>query len=176
MSRSSPNRSTSSPSSSPSSQGPFLDRRRVLGCAALLGVTGPLLVACGSDEEAPAPAAGSDTPSGEAGSASPSQSTGDGLVAAADVPVGGGVILADAKIVITQPTEGEFKAFSATCTHQGATLSGISGGRITCPLHGSQFAVEDGANLTGPNGSEGGSVAALAEIPVEVVGGQVVEA
>ncbi len=30
-------------------------------------------------------------------------------------------MLTDEQIVLTQPTEGEFKAFSAVCTHQGTT-------------------------------------------------------
>ena len=39
-------------------------------------------------------------------------------VAAAKVPVGGGVIRADADYVVTQPQEGTYKAFAKTCTHE----------------------------------------------------------
>lgn len=153
-------------------QGPVLDRRRVLGCAALFGIAGPLLVACGSDEEP------SSTGSSTEGSGSASQG-GDastGLIAAADVPVGGGVVLTEQQIVVTQPTEGEFKGFSSVCTHQGQQVGSVGDGKITCPFHGSQFSIEDGENVSGPNGTEAGSVSPLPEIPVEVVKGQVVRA
>jgi len=167
-------------SDSPRPQGtPYLDRRRLLGCAALFGISGPLLVACGSDDSGSSSAGGSSDSPSESGSPSASgdaPSGGAGLVEAADVPVGGGVVLTGQKIVVTQPAKGEFKAFSAVCTHQGTILSSVEGGKITCPAHGSQFSAEDGANVTGPNGSPGGSVAALAEIPVTVTDGQVVEA
>ena len=149
------------------SRGTMLSRR-ALGCAALFGVAGPLLVACGDD--------GATAPSGSSGGSSDDArpESGSALVAAADVPVGGGVVLPEHELVVTQPSEGEFKAFTSVCTHQGAQLSSVSQGRITCPLHGSQFAVEDGSNVTGPNGSEGGSVADLESFTVEVVDGQVV--
>lgn len=146
--------------------------RRALGCAALFGVAGPLLVACADDEPTSPSTSGGSTGSGSPRSERPEG--GVALVAAADVPVGGGVVLPDQELVVTQPTEGEFKAFTSVCTHQGAQLSAVSQGRITCPLHGSQFSGEDGSNVTGPNGSEGGSVADLESFDVEVVDGQVV--
>ncbi|NBE99440.1 Rieske 2Fe-2S domain-containing protein [Nonomuraea sp. KC401] len=75
----------------------------------------------------------------------------DGALAkTADVPVGGGTILADQKIVITQPTEGDFKAFSALCTHKGCPVDSVEGGSIVCPCHGSKFAIADGAVTDGP--------------------------
>ena len=148
------------------SRGAMLSRR-ALGCAAIFGVAGPLLVAC-SDDGGAAPSGG-----GSSSEDAPRES-GAVLVAAADVPVGGGVVLPEQELVVTQPSEGEFKAFTSVCTHQGTQLSGVSQGRITCPLHGSQFAVEDGSNVTGPNGSEGGSVPDLESFAVEVVDGQVV--
>lgn len=152
---------------------PHLDRRRVLGCAALFGITGPLLVACGSEDSTDTGAG--QTP-GETGSPSDSGGTGGGLVAAADVPVGGGVVVTGAAIVVTQPTEGEFKGYKAVCTHQGNPITSVSQGVMTCATHGSQFAIEDGANVTGPNGSEGGTVAALPEVALKVVDGQVTTA
>ncbi len=72
------------------------------------------------------------------------------LVSTADVPVGGGVILTDAALVITQPKAGTFKAFSAICTHQGCTVGSVENGTINCPCHGSQFAVADGSVVNGP--------------------------
>src|SRR5258707_73783 len=52
-----------------------------------------------------------------------------------DIPVGGGKVFDREKIVVTQPTAGEFKAFSAVCTHQGCTVKKIANGIITCPCH-----------------------------------------
>lgn len=76
--------------------------------------------------------------------------TGPVTVAAADVPVGGGKIDASAAIVVTQPTAGVFKAFTAICTHQGCTVAGVSDGKILCPCHGSVFSAADGSVLQGP--------------------------
>jgi Rieske Fe-S protein len=70
------------------------------------------------------------------------------LAETAAVPVGGGVIVGDT--VITQPTEGDFKAFSAICTHQGCAVNEITGGEIVCPCHASKFSVEDGSVTGGP--------------------------
>lgn len=153
---------------------PHLDRRRLLGCTALLGLTGPLLVACGSDEPDGGADAGGGTSDG--GSTAGGSGGGDGLVAADEVPVGGGVVIAGQQVIVTQPEEGEFKAYTTVCTHQGGDVTSVSDGRMTCSLHGSQFSIEDGANVAGPNGSEAGSVAPLPEVPVRVEGGQVVKA
>jgi Rieske Fe-S protein len=74
------------------------------------------------------------------------------LAETSDIPTGGGKIFEGQKLVITQPTEGEFKAFSATCTHAGCTVASISNGVINCPCHGSQFKIEDGSVAKGPAG------------------------
>ena len=76
-------------------------------------------------------------------------------MAAKDVPVGGGVILASQNVVVTRPDKGTFEGFSATCTHQGCTLASVASGTINCGCHGSQFAITDGANVAGPSGSPG---------------------
>jgi Rieske Fe-S protein len=68
----------------------------------------------------------------------------------ADVPVGGGVILGDAHVVITQPETGRFRAFTSTCTHMGCTVGEVSDGRIKCPRHGSQFSIADGSVVREP--------------------------
>ena len=72
------------------------------------------------------------------------------LAAVADVPVGGGVVLADRDVVVTQPASGTFKAFRATCTQQGCAVSEVANGTINCPCHGSSFAVTDGSVTAGP--------------------------
>ena len=154
---------------------PRPDRRRLLAGAAVLGVTAPILAACGSGDE-PTGSSGSPQES-PADSGSPTEPGGGGggaqgdaaLVTTAEVPAGGGVVLDDRKVVVTQPAEGEFKAFSAICTHQGCLVGSVEDNNITCPCHGSQFSAEDGSVVTGP------ATAALAEVAVRVEAGNVVE-
>ena len=62
----------------------------------------------------------------------------------------GGTVFADKDVVVTQPTAGDFKAFSATCTHQGCKVKSVADGVIVCPCHGSKFAIADGAVTAGP--------------------------
>ncbi|MCH9731922.1 MAG: Rieske (2Fe-2S) protein [Actinomycetia bacterium] len=69
------------------------------------------------------------------------------LTRTADVPVGSGVIVGD--VVVTQPEEGDFKGFSAVCTHTGCLINEVADGTINCPCHGSKFSL-DGEVLNGP--------------------------
>ncbi|MFJ4618530.1 Rieske (2Fe-2S) protein [Streptomyces sp. NPDC088812] len=89
---------------------------------------------------------------GSASATTSSAAVGDARVLArtADVPVGGGKIFKDEKVVVTQPTEGDFKAFSAVCTHQGCTVASVADGTINCPCHRSSFKISDGAPTGGP--------------------------
>jgi Rieske Fe-S protein len=149
-------------------------RRDVLALAGSVVVGGGLLAACGgSNSAAPAPGLTSAAAaSAAAASAAPTStaptstapSTGPTSAAAtsagatakgfsvptADVPVGGGKIYDAQQLVITQPTAGTFKAFSAVCPHQGCLVSAIENGQIQCPCHASRFAITDGAVLGGP--------------------------
>ena len=121
-----------------------LDRRAVLvGACGTCAVVVTGCAAYGPAQPAPAPAPAQ--PGGAGAGAG-----GAKLAATADVPVGGGVILADAQLVITQPKAGTFKAFSAICTHQGCTVSFVENGTINCPCHGSEFAIADGSVVAGP--------------------------
>jgi Rieske Fe-S protein len=92
------------------------------------------------------------------------------LALISDVPAGGGKILADKKIVITQPRAGSFEAFTAVCTHQGCTVSSVSGGTVNCPCHGSKFSIANGSVVTGPAAS------ALAPVSIKVQGTSIVQA
>ena len=83
-------------------------------------------------------------------SAAPSPQADGPLAATADVPVGSGVILEEQGVVLTQPTEGDFKAFSSICTHQGCPVTGIDETGISCTCHGSRFSIADGSVVTGP--------------------------
>lgn len=128
------------------------DRRAVLLLAGA-GAGAAALAGCGSDEATDATSDSTGTGSGsgsstatESGSATTDSGTG---VATAEVPEGGGVILTDAKVVITQPSAGDFKAFSAVCTHQGCVVSGITS-TIDCACHNSKFSLTDGSVVSGP--------------------------
>lgn len=107
---------------------------------------------------------------GSDGEPSQALSAGDELTATSEVPVGGGVILADQKIVVTQPTAGEFKAFTAVCTHEGNTVTSVEDSTIKCSFHGSSYSAETGEVEGGPAPS------ALEEIPIKVDGDTVVAA
>lgn len=118
-----------------------IDRRRVIAGTAAATAAVPLLAACGGDDTS--------GKGGPTGTASPTGSTGEALVATADVPVGGGVVVAGAQVVVTQPVEGEFKGFSSICTHQGCPVNQVRDGEIICPCHFSKFSVKDGSVLGG---------------------------
>jgi Rieske Fe-S protein len=166
--------------------GPELrDRRSVLRCAALVALVGgsaPLLAACGGSDDAgsaggtqgSAPATGTSTgstPSAPSSSASSSAPAGGGTVLGptSDVPVGGGKIYADAKVVVTQPSAGQYKGFSAICTHQGNPVGSIQDGQIVCPFHGSRFKIADGSVAQGP------ATAPLPAVNVAVQGSNIVQ-
>jgi nitrite reductase/ring-hydroxylating ferredoxin subunit len=144
-------------------------RRSVLGLAVSVGAVG-VVAACGGGGDTAEPAASTSQPAGEGSvpetSAGPS---GEVLVAAADVPVGSGLVLTDVDVVVTQPAAGEFKAFSSVCTHERCPMSGVSD-RIECTCHGSRFDLRDGSPLRGP------ATRPLSEIPVRVEGDSVVRA
>jgi Rieske Fe-S protein len=117
------------------------------------------------------PAPSGSAPNG-AGQASPAKTAakpaGTALGAASEIPVGGGKIYKTAKVVVTQPARGQYKAFSAVCTHVGCIMSEIADGTIDCPCHGGQFKITNGAVVSGPPPSP------LPARPVKIVNGQVV--
>ncbi len=134
-------------------------RRGVLAGVGLVGLAGAI-TACGASGSSSASAAGTNsTPGGSAttatvpASSSQSMSGGgaaDALASTSEIPVGGGKIFDAQVVVVTQPSAGEFKAFSAVCTHMGCIVNQISDGRIDCPCHGSEYSISDGAVLAGP--------------------------
>jgi len=101
---------------------------------------------------AAAPTAESPRPAGEptGNGGNSGGNAASGIAKTADIPEGGGKVFESEKVVITHPQAGTFKAFSATCTHQGCTVSSVSNGTINCPCHGSQFNIADGSVTTGP--------------------------
>jgi Rieske Fe-S protein len=83
-------------------------------------------------------------------STKPATTTGTVLGDVKDIPVGSGVIYTAAQVVVTQPVKGEYRAFSAVCTHVGCILNKIANGTIDCPCHGSEFKITNGDVVTGP--------------------------
>ncbi|MDI6908230.1 Rieske (2Fe-2S) protein [Nocardioides sp.] len=134
-----------------------ISRRQTLTGAAAVGVGVPLLAACGGGTGA--------SPSG-----GPTVGSGEELGPASDVPVGGGRIYADQKVVVTQPSAGEFRGFSSICTHQGCPVTSVRAGTINCTCHGSRFSIEDGSVSNGP------ATKPLPSVPVTVEHGQVTTA
>ncbi len=86
---------------------------------------------------------------------------------ASDVPVGGGMVYTAAKVVVTQPAKGEYKAFSAVCTHVGCICNQVANGTINCPCHGAKFKITDGSVVAGP------ATSPLAAKTVSVSNGQI---
>jgi Rieske Fe-S protein len=75
------------------------------------------------------------------------------VVATTDqVPVGGGYISGEHQLVVTQPADGDFRAFSAVCTHQGCVVATVSEGTINCDCHGSKFSIQDGSVVQAAGG------------------------
>jgi nitrite reductase/ring-hydroxylating ferredoxin subunit len=146
-----------------------LDRRTVLRGAAVGGAALPLLASCGGGTSSSGDSGGDSGGESGGGSGSSGQGSGGGggKLATSDVPVGGGKILTGQQVVVTQPKKGDFKAFTAVCTHQGCLVTQVTGGSIVCPCHGSKFSIEDGSPQAGPAQS------ALASKKVTVEGDQI---
>lgn len=134
-------------------------RRGLLIGAGLAGVAG-LAAACGESGDGGGGSGGSGDGSGGGGA-------GAALASASEIPVGGGKVFEDAKVVVCQPRQGEFTAFSATCTHRGCSVGSVSGGTINCPCHGSKFKITDGSVVSPPADEP------LAEKKVTVQGGKI---
>jgi Rieske Fe-S protein len=118
-------------------------RREALAGAGV-AVAGALLTGCGNGDASQA----ADTVADAAATAADEAVS--RLVSAADVPVGGGTVVESAQVVVTQPSEGEFRAFSAVCPHQGCLVTAVDDGAIACPCHGSRFDISSGEVLAGP--------------------------
>ncbi|MEU0389711.1 Rieske (2Fe-2S) protein [Streptomyces chartreusis] len=120
-------------------------RRTVLLATGATGAVA-LVAACGGGGDDNGPASTS-SPTGQEATSAPA---GEELTSTDEIPVGGGKIFKDQQVVVTQPEQGRFKAFSAICTHQGCTVASVSDGTINCPCHGSKYHVADGSVAHGP--------------------------
>jgi Rieske Fe-S protein len=115
-----------------------------------LGLIAAALAACttyGKKPEASGDTPGATTEAAPGTSAPGPATLANAITKTSDVPVGSGVIVDE--IVVTQPSAGEFKGFSATCTHAGCTVNEVADGTINCPCHGSKFNL-DGSVANGP--------------------------
>jgi Rieske Fe-S protein len=170
-------------------------RRTVLRCAGLVGAGGAaaLLTACSTAAvpydandagQAPGPDLAATSSASPVTAGPPAAAAGGGAASAAatpatagasgtllgqasDIPVGGGKVFTDAKVVVTQPTKGVFKGFSAVCTHVGCLCNQVADGTINCPCHGSKFTIATGAVVAGPAPSP------LPAAPITVTGGKI---
>lgn len=137
---------------------PSSARRTVLkGAAALAGAAGAglTLAACSTE-----------TNSGAGSPAVPQEPV--ELGAATEVPVGGAKLYREKKLIVSCPAEGQYKAFSAQCTHAGCVLDKIVEGEGNCPCHGSRFDVTTGKVLKGP------ATDPLPAVPVKAENGKLV--
>ncbi|MEU0844551.1 Rieske (2Fe-2S) protein [Streptomyces sp. NPDC005962] len=133
-------------------------RRAVVSAAGAAGLAAAL-TACGkedssdSDSSQNAGSAQESAGSGQSGAAGDSSGGGGGgmeLAKTSQIPEGGGMVFKDHKVVVTQPSSGQFKAFSSICTHQGCSVGDVSDGTINCPCHQSKFDISDGSPKGGP--------------------------
>ncbi|MBB6348503.1 QcrA and Rieske domain-containing protein [Nonomuraea muscovyensis] len=92
----------------------------------------------------------SEAPDGGASPTKKAKAEGKALAETADIPSGGGKVFESQKVVVVQTQSGDFKAFTAVCTHAGCTVASVSNGTINCPCHGSKFKIEDGSVAAGP--------------------------
>jgi Rieske Fe-S protein len=158
--------------------GPTLTRRHVLAATGAVGAAG-VLAACSSTNandavNAAKSAAGqaqsaAQSAASQAASAvqSAASEVAGKLASVTDIPVGGGTVFEQAKVVVTQPTAGQFNAFTAVCPHQGCLVNSVADNQISCPCHGSVFSAEDGSVIKGP------ATQGLAKAGINVSGGDI---
>ncbi|MFF2326066.1 MULTISPECIES: Rieske (2Fe-2S) protein [unclassified Streptomyces] len=130
-------------------------RRTVLKGAALAGVAGLGVAACSTDSKL-----------GHAQTPTPTAPV--ELGAADEVPVGASKLYRDQRVIVTCPAKGQYKAFSAQCTHAGCLLDKVEDNVGNCPCHGSRFDTTTGKAMQGP------ATAPLPAVPVRVEGGKLV--
>lgn len=124
-----------------------LSRRSVLNGCGLCVVGGVIGFAVANNSDAAKPK----NPHAQANAYGVTPDPGDKPLATVDqVPAGGGLILKQDKVILTKDTRGRIHAFSVTCPHQGCPVGSVEHGVIVCPCHGSTFALDTGARVSGP--------------------------
>ncbi|MEV6328068.1 Rieske (2Fe-2S) protein [Streptomyces sp. NPDC051909] len=130
-------------------------RRTVLKGAALAGAAGLGVAACSTDSKV-----------GHAQDPTPTAPV--ALGAPDEIPVGGAKLYREQRLLVHCPAKGEYKAFSAQCTHAGCVLDKIEDNEGNCPCHGSRFDVTTGKAVQGP------ATVPLPEVPVRVENGKLI--
>lgn len=130
-------------------------RRTVLKGAVLAGTAGLGVAGCSTESKL-----------GHAETPTPTAPV--ALGAAEEVPVGGSKLYRDQRVIVTCPAKGQYKAFSAQCTHAGCLLDKVEDNVGNCPCHGSRF------DTTTGNAMEGPATAPLPSVPVRIEGGKLV--
>ena len=123
-----------------------LSRRTVIMNAGLAAAALAGLSSC-TNYGAEAPAGGGSSAGGGGGNTPLTAKT-------SEIPIGGGKIFVNKDLnqhaVITQPTEGEFKAFTSICTHAECDVSEVTSTINCAACHGSQFSIADGSVVRQP--------------------------
>lgn len=159
-----------------------------LGAALGVGAAGAsVLAACGGAESGGSGGGGDTGGSADSsGGSTRAETTADTTQEQASGGSGGGTAIAsEAEVapgsakpfkdggkdaVLVRLDGGDFVAYSAVCTHQGCTVA-YKDGQLACPCHGSVFDPANGGEVVTPPAEQ-----PLAEIPVEVRGGEVFKA
>ncbi len=123
---------------------PETTRRGMLAGVGLASLAGPL-AGCSGGSASTASATASSS-----GGAAAAGGPGGALTSTGAIPVGGGKIFASERVVVTQPSGGQFRGFSAVCTHMQCIVDQIADRTIDCPCHGSKFSITDGHVVAGP--------------------------
>jgi len=134
---------------------PGASRRQVLAGGTAIAAAVAFTAACSSS---------SGSQGGDGGGTASAPSGGGATVATSEVPEGGGTVLQNKQIVVTQPSAGTYKAFSALCTHEGCMVTSVQNNKIQCPCHGATFSALDGSVTGGP------APTALPSVPLTVSG------
>ncbi|GKQ41688.1 Rieske (2Fe-2S) protein [Streptomyces sp. A012304] len=136
-----------------------------MAAAGAAGLTVALTACGGSDDDSSSSSGssastdsnGATDSAGSTGSTGSSESAstggaaaGNALTTTAEIPEGGGKVFEAEKVVVVQPTAGEYKAFSSVCTHAGCAVKSVADGLINCPCHQSNFSITDGSVKSGP--------------------------
>jgi nitrite reductase/ring-hydroxylating ferredoxin subunit len=78
------------------------------------------------------------------------------------------------KALLIVKFDGSYFVSNSICTHEEADLSlgMFAGGVVTCPLHRAKFDIENGAVLSGPDGTPPDSISKLKMYPTKIENGQ----
>ncbi len=121
-----------------------LSRRGFVSAATWSLVTGALVEACGGGGDTTGPSGGTprggSPPGGNAGVVVDGNRIVISLAQVPDLAMEEGFrLIAEARTVVINVGNNQFRAFTSICTHQQCDVSSYAGGRLVCPCHNSQF-------------------------------------